>query len=57
MYAWSYPGLRAGSSQFRNFELANGFTLQPAVTYSATEDVFTRPTKKETEDYITGRFG
>jgi phosphate transport system ATP-binding protein len=27
------------------------------VECGTTEDIFTRPTKKETEDYITGRFG
>ena len=27
------------------------------VESGATEDIFTRPSKKETEDYITGRFG
>jgi glutaredoxin-like protein len=25
--------------------------------YGSTSDLFTRPTKKDTEDYITGRFG
>ncbi|MCI0479007.1 phosphate ABC transporter ATP-binding protein, partial [Candidatus Uhrbacteria bacterium] len=27
------------------------------VEYGITEDLFVRPMKKETEDYITGRFG
>jgi phosphate transport system ATP-binding protein len=27
------------------------------VEYGVTEDLFVRPMKKETEDYITGRFG
>ncbi len=27
------------------------------VESGATEDIFTRPSKKETEDYVTGRFG
>ncbi len=27
------------------------------VEYGVTEDIFTRPSRKETEDYITGRFG
>jgi phosphate transport system ATP-binding protein len=27
------------------------------VEHGATEDIFTRPSKKETEDYVTGRFG
>ena len=27
------------------------------VEYDATDQVFTAPAKKETEDYITGRFG
>ena len=27
------------------------------VEFGHTDDIFTRPTKKQTEDYITGRFG
>ncbi|HAZ12872.1 MAG TPA: phosphate ABC transporter ATP-binding protein, partial [Bdellovibrionales bacterium] len=27
------------------------------VEFAATEDIFTRPKNKKTEDYITGRFG
>lgn len=27
------------------------------VEYGVTGDIFTKPVKKETEDYITGRFG
>jgi phosphate transport system ATP-binding protein len=27
------------------------------IEYGATQQVFTAPAKKETEDYITGRFG
>jgi phosphate transport system ATP-binding protein len=27
------------------------------VEYGKTEDMFTKPEKKQTEDYITGRFG
>jgi phosphate transport system ATP-binding protein len=27
------------------------------IEFGATRDIFTRPTKKQTEDYITGRFG
>ena len=27
------------------------------IEYDTTEKIFTKPAKKETEDYITGRFG
>ena len=27
------------------------------VEFGRTEDIFTRPTKQQTQDYITGRFG
>ena len=27
------------------------------IEYGATSDIFTKPKRKETEDYITGRFG
>lgn len=33
------------------------FYLGELVEYSDTRDMFTRPKKKQTEDYITGRFG
>jgi phosphate transport system ATP-binding protein len=31
--------------------------LGELIEFGATSDLFTRPTKKQTEDYITGRFG
>ncbi len=33
------------------------FYLGELVEFGATDDIFTNPAKKETEDYITGRFG
>ncbi len=33
------------------------FYLGKCVEFGQTEQIFTKPTKKETEDYITGRFG
>lgn len=33
------------------------FYLGELVEYSATPDLFTRPAKKQTEEYVTGRFG
>lgn len=33
------------------------FYLGELIEYDKTEKIFTRPQKKETEDYITGRFG
>ena len=33
------------------------FYLGELIEYSGTRDMFTRPKKKQTEDYITGRFG
>lgn len=31
--------------------------LGKLVEFSSTEQIFTKPTQKATEDYITGRFG
>ena len=31
--------------------------LGELIELGATEIIFTKPTKKQTEDYITGRFG
>ncbi|HTD29814.1 MAG TPA: phosphate ABC transporter ATP-binding protein, partial [Xanthomonadaceae bacterium] len=31
--------------------------LGELVEFGATQSMFTEPTKKQTEDYITGRFG
>ena len=31
--------------------------LGDLIEFGRTQDVFMRPTKKDTEDYITGRFG
>ena len=33
------------------------FYLGELIEFSLTSDMFTRPKKKQTEDYITGRFG
>ncbi len=33
------------------------FYLGELIEFDATRDMFTRPKKKQTEDYITGRFG
>jgi phosphate transport system ATP-binding protein len=33
------------------------FYMGKLVEYGETKLIFTNPTKKETEDYITGRFG
>ncbi len=33
------------------------FYLGEVIEFSGTSDMFTRPAKKQTEDYITGRFG
>lgn len=33
------------------------FLVGEVVEFGATEDLFTRPKDKRTEDYITGRFG
>ncbi len=33
------------------------FYMGELVEYDETETIFTRPEKKRTEDYITGRFG
>jgi phosphate transport system ATP-binding protein len=31
--------------------------LGDLIEYGKTEDIFLNPTEKQTEDYITGRFG
>jgi len=33
------------------------FLLGKLIEYNTTEIIFKTPTRKETEDYITGRFG
>ena len=33
------------------------FLLGKLIEYNTTEVIFKNPTKQETEDYITGRFG
>ncbi|MBW2040127.1 MAG: phosphate ABC transporter ATP-binding protein [Deltaproteobacteria bacterium] len=33
------------------------FYLGKLIEFNVTEEIFTRPSKKQTEDYITGRFG
>jgi phosphate transport system ATP-binding protein len=38
-------------------DLTAFFYLGDLIEYGATSDIFTKPKKKQTEDYITGRFG
>jgi phosphate transport system ATP-binding protein len=38
-------------------ERAAFFMMGELIEYDLTKNVFTNPTKKETEDYVTGRFG
>jgi phosphate transport system ATP-binding protein len=38
-------------------DMTGFFYLGKLIEYSATEKIFTRPDIKQTEDYITGRFG
>ena len=33
------------------------FYLGELIEFSATSKLFTNPSKKQTEDYVTGRFG
>jgi phosphate transport system ATP-binding protein len=43
---------------FFNVELdSEGQRTGHLIEYSPTEQLFTNPTEKQTEDYITGRFG
>ena len=35
----------------------SAFLNGEVIEFGKTEDIFTRPTDKRTEDYITGRFG
>jgi len=38
-------------------EMTGFFYIGKLIEYSATEKIFTNPAVKQTEDYITGRFG
>ena len=42
----------AGISDYTAF-----FYLGELIEYDATRKIFTNPSKKQTEDYVTGRFG
>jgi phosphate transport system ATP-binding protein len=33
------------------------YVLGELIEFSDTDDLFTKPAKKQTEDYITGRYG
>jgi len=38
-------------------DLTGFFLMGNLIEFGRTRTIFTSPTKKETEDYITGRFG
>ena len=38
-------------------EMTGSFLLGRLIEFNRTEIIFKTPSKKETEDYITGRFG
>jgi phosphate transport system ATP-binding protein len=38
-------------------EFTGFFLMGKLIEFDRTQAVFTRPARKETEDYITGRFG
>ena len=42
---------------FFSVEVMNGMRTGKLVEFSRTKQLFTNPAEKETEDYITGRFG
>ena len=44
-------------SDFTAFMLAGDDRVGRLVEVGPTDEMFTRPTEKRTEDYITGRFG
>ena len=44
-------------SDFTAFMLAEEDRIGHLVEFGATATIFTNPTEKRTEDYITGRFG
>jgi phosphate transport system ATP-binding protein len=41
----------------RTADYTGFFLLGKLIEYDKTDVIFKRPNKKETEDYITGRFG
>ena len=41
----------------RMSDFAAFFYLGALVEFDATKKIFTSPAKKQTEDYVTGRFG
>jgi len=44
-------------SDYTAFMLTDGQVSGQLVEYRKTEELFTRPLDKRTEDYISGRFG
>ncbi len=44
-------------SDYTAFMLSDENTKGQVVEYGRTQDIFTNPKDKRTEDYITGRFG
>ena len=42
---------------FRISDKTAFFLLGQVIEYDTTENIFSNPRQKETEDYITGRFG
>jgi len=44
-------------SDYTAFLLADASGAGRLIEYGATQEVFTNPKEKRTEDYITGRFG
>ena len=47
----------ADMTAFFSLEVADGKRTGVLVEYDSTEKLFTRPSDKRTEDYVTGRFG
>ena len=44
-------------SDYTAFMLADERRVGELIEFGATQDIFTNPKEKRTEDYITGRFG
>ena len=47
----------ADKTAFFNLDVSNGRRTGVLVEYDDTAKIFTSPSNKKTEDYVTGRFG
>ena len=51
------PKVRTATGEVLDLEVGSAVICTGAKEFDATKELFTTPHKKQTEDYITGRFG